>query len=62
MALWVEKRLGEGGHEFIAGRIADLEAHGDDMGVNLWQEVKDRFEKLRAGPISIYGQPETWPH
>jgi len=46
MALWVEKHHGDGGQEFIAERIADLENSGEHGGVRLWRQVAERFSQL----------------
>lgn len=46
MALWVEKHHGDGGQEFIAGRIADLGRSGEHGGVQLWRQVAERFSQL----------------
>lgn len=62
MALWVEKHHEANGHEFIANRIATLEAEGENDGVKLWREVGRRYSQLRIGLIPIDGQPESQPN
>ena len=46
MALWVEKRHGDAGHEFIAAKIDQLTRDGEVDGAKLWQEVTHRLEQL----------------
>lgn len=62
IALQVENSHGAKGHEFITDKIELFERRGERGAVELWKQVRDRFEKLRTWPIGIYGQPETWPH
>jgi len=60
MALWVEKHHGADGPQFIASQIDRLANEPD--GQALWRKVDTRFAELKAGPVPIYGKPETWPH
>jgi hypothetical protein len=46
MALWVEKRHGDVGHEFIATKIDQLTRAGEEDGAKLWQDVANRYEQL----------------
>jgi hypothetical protein len=62
MALWVEKLHEADGHDFIAYRIASLEANGEHGGAALWREVERRYTQLRTGLIPIYGQPRSYPN
>ena len=62
MALWVEKHHEADGHEFIANRIASLEAEGENEGAALWSEVGRRYSNLRIGLIPIHGQPDSRPN
>lgn len=62
MALWVEKHHDSDGHDFIAGRIASLDADGEQRGAALWREVQTRYSQLRTGLIPIHGQPDTRPN
>lgn len=62
MALWIEKHHEAGGHDFIAERIASLEANCEQGGAALWREVQKRYSQLRTGVIPIHGQPGTQPN
>ena len=46
MAVWVEKTHGTRGPEFIAEQIGRLGLVGDKGGVELWQEVAQRYEQF----------------
>lgn len=60
MALWVEKHHGSKGAEYIADRIAKLEAAGEAKGADLWRWVATRYNELTP-PIPIEGQGWTLP-
>ncbi len=62
MALWVEKHHKTDGHDYIADRIASLEAESEHGGAALWREVGRRYSQLRTGLIPIHGQPGTQPN
>jgi hypothetical protein len=47
MALWVERRHGEGGWFYIAQQRDRLLETGDMDGVALWRAVAKRFDRLR---------------
>lgn len=48
MALWVERHHGDDGPAFIRETIARLQQEGEVGGMELWREVSERFEQLRA--------------
>lgn len=62
MALWVNKHHAADGHDFIAARIASLEADGEHDGANLWRQVENSYLQLRIGLIPIHGQPDPKPN
>lgn len=62
MALWVEKNHGDKGYAYCEDRAEKFRSEGDANGARLWENVADRVLQLRAGPVMIYGQPETWPN
>ncbi|NKB15991.1 MAG: hypothetical protein HC774_02265 [Sphingomonadales bacterium] len=62
MALWVEKHHEIEGDDFIADRIASLEANGEQAGAALWLQVQKRYSQLRTGVIPIHGQPGIQPN
>lgn len=49
IALWIEKRHGNGGWLHIAQQQDRLLAEGDFDGVDLWREVGRRYDELLQG-------------
>jgi len=52
IALWVERKHGESGPEFIAEQIGRLSIEDDDEGISLWREVAQRYERLIATGVT----------
>ena len=47
VALWLEKTHGDASADHIAREVARLAASGDIGGVEMWQQVAERYDRLR---------------
>ena len=47
VALWVEKRHGRDGAQFIREQVRRLAENGDEAGIEMWRVVADRYDQLR---------------